>query len=173
MAHAVFRSDLMSGTDVAADLVSLRFYDGTGSSAKPKECDNCTIALLGEYESTTTKTEREIRKASAAAAGSDLKNCVVVATPEVMYDERLKNLDEFYNEAGTIARGYRLRQGNMFSVTKEAFVNETAPTTIGAALGIGTGGKIATSVGNGNSTLGYLRAIETTSRYTYYVIEVA
>lgn len=173
MAHAVFRSDLMSGTDVAADLVSLRFYNGTASSATPVDVDNCVIALLGEYESTATKAEREIRKASAAAADSALANCVVVATPEVMYDERMKNLDEFYNKAGTIARGYRLRQGNMFSVTKEAFVNAAAPTTIGGALGIGANGKIATTVGNSGTTLGYLRAIEPTSRYTYYVIEVA
>ena len=100
-------------------------------------------------------------------------NCVVIATPEVMYDERLKNLDEFYNEAGTICRGYRLRQGNMFSVTADAFASSPTSLTVGTALGIGSNGKIATSVGNSKTTLGYLRAIETTSRYTYYVIEVA
>lgn len=171
--HAVFRSDLMSGTDVAADLVSLRFYNGTTSSATTADVDNCVIALLGEFESTATKTEREIRKASAAADDSDLKNCVVIATPEVMYDERKKNLDEFYNEAGTICRGYRLRQGNIFSVTAEAFASSPASVAIGTALGIGANGKIATSVGNGKTTLGYLRAVETTKRYTYYVIEVA
>lgn len=169
MAHAVFRSDLMSGTDVAADLVSLRFYNGTTSSATTADVDNCVIALLGELET----GEREIRKASAAADDSDLENCVVIATPEVMHDERLKNLDEFYNEAGTICRGYRLRQGNMFSVTADAFASSPTSLTVGTALGIGSNGKIATSVGNSKTTLGYLRAIETTSRYTYYVIEVA
>lgn len=169
MAHAVFRSDLMSGTDVAADLVSLRFYNGTTSSATTADVDNCVIALLGELET----GEREIRKASAAADDSALANCVVIATPEVMYDERLKNLDEFYNEAGTICRGYRLRQGNMFSVTADAFASSPTSLTVGTALGIGSNGKIATSVGNSKTTLGYLRAIETTSRYTYYVIEVA
>lgn len=169
MAHAVFRSDLMSGTDVAADLVSLRFYNGTTSSATTADVDNGVIALLGELET----GEREIRKASAAADDSNLANCVVIATPEVMYDERLKNLDEFYNKAGTICRGYRLRQGNMFSVTADAFASSPTSLTVGTALGIGSNGKIATSVGNSKTTLGYLRAIETTSRYTYYVIEVA
>lgn len=160
--HAVFRSDLMSGTDVAADLVSLRVYSG----ADTVDVDNCTIVELEGYET----GEREIRKAKLATASSKLNVCAIVATPEVMYDERMKNLDEFYNKAGTICRGYIPRGRNMFSVTKEAFVNATAPTTVGTALSLGANGKIATS-GSGTA-LGTLRAIEQTSRYTYYVIEI-
>lgn len=162
MAHAVFRSDLMSGTDVAADLVSLRVYDGS----TPIEVDNCTIVELEGYE----EGEREIRKAKLASDSSELNVCAIVATPEVMYDERKKNLDEFYNEANAICRGYIPRARNMFSVTAEAFVDSTAPTTVGAELQLGADGKIATS-GSG-TILGTLRAIEPTSRYTYYVIEI-
>ncbi len=44
--------------------------------------------------------EREVMKAVAASAGDDLNDCAIVAAPEVMYDERKKNLDEFINEAG-------------------------------------------------------------------------
>lgn len=162
MAHAVFRSDLMSGTDVAADLVSLRVYNGT----TPIEVDNCTIVELEGYE----EGEREIRKAKLATASSELNACAIVATPEVRYDEREKNLDEFFNEANAICRGYIPRARNMFSVTKEAFVGGTAPTTVGTALSLGANGKIATS-GSG-AALGELKAIEPTSRYTYYVIEI-
>ena len=44
--------------------------------------------------------QREVMKAVAATAESNLADCAVIAAPEVMYDERKKNLDEFINEAG-------------------------------------------------------------------------
>jgi hypothetical protein len=84
-------------------------------------------------------------KAVAASAGDDLNDCAIVAAPEVMYDERKKNLDEFINEAGKATRGYIPRSRNVFSVTKEGFVGGTVPTK-GAEVGIGTGGKIDAAV---------------------------
>lgn len=74
-------------------------------------------------------------KAVAASAGDDLNDCAIVAAPEVMYDERKKNLDEFINEAGKATRGYIPRSRNVFSVTKEGFVGGTVPTK-GAEVGI-------------------------------------
>lgn len=120
MAYAVIRTDLMSGTKQPADLVSLRFYDASGNKA---EVENGVIVKLQGYED----GEREVMKAVAASAGDDLNDCAIVAAPEVMYDERKKNLDEFINEAGKAVRGYIPRSRNVFSVTKEGFVGGTAP----------------------------------------------
>jgi hypothetical protein len=150
----------MSGTNQPADLVSLRFYDDKGKVA---EVENGTIVKLDGYED----GEREIMKAVAATADSDLNECAVVAGVEVMYDERKKNLDEFINEAGKATRGYIPRSRNIFSVTKEGFVGGVVPTK-GANVGIGANGKIDAS-GTG---LGVCVDIETAGRYTYYAIKI-
>ena len=165
MAHTVIRTDLMPGTDVASDLVSLRYYVSTTKT----EIDNGAIVKIGDLET----GEREIRKATAAANDDAIRDLAVIATPEVMYDERKKNLDEFYNEAGAICRGYRLDHGRIFSITADGFASSPTSLTVGAELGIGSNGKVATSVTSGKTKLGTLIAIETTKRYTYYVIEVA
>ena len=56
--YTVFRSDLLSGTDVAADLVSLRVY----KSDEPIEVENGTIVELKGYED----GQREVMKAELA-----------------------------------------------------------------------------------------------------------
>lgn len=160
--YTVVRTDLMSGTRVEADLVSCRVYDADDETQIAVE--NGTIVELEGYE----EGQREVFKAKLATADSDLNNCVLIASVEVMYDERKRNLDEFTNEAGAICRGYVLRSRNMFSITKEGFVSGTAPTTIGNAVGIGTGGKLNAS-GTGFGT--YV-ATETAGRYTYYTIMI-
>mgnify|MGYP000410480838 FL=1 len=160
MAYTVIRTDLMSGTTQPADLVSLRFYDG---SDKQAEVENGVIVKLQGYED----GEREVMKAVAAASTDDLNDCAIVAGVEVMYDERKKNLDEFINEAGSIVRGYIPRSRNIFSVTKEGFVGGVVPEK-GAEVGIGTGGKID-AAGTG---LGVCADVEVAGRYTYYAIRI-
>lgn len=160
MAYTVIHTDLMSGTTQPADLVSLRFYDG---SDKQAEVENGVIVKLQGYED----GEREVMKAVAAASTDDLNDCAIVAGVEVMYDERKKNLDEFINEAGSIVRGYIPRSRNIFSVTKEGFVGGVVPEK-GAEVGIGTGGKID-AAGTG---LGVCADVEVAGRYTYYAIRI-
>lgn len=161
MSYCVIRTDLMSGTNQPADLVSLRFYDADGNQA---EVENGVIVQLQGYED----GEREVMKAVAASAGADLNECAIVAGVEVMYDERKKNLDEYINEAGKAVRGYIPRSRNIFSVTAEGFVGGTVPEK-GAEVGIGEGGKID-AAGTG---LGVCADIEVAGRYTYYAIKVA
>lgn len=161
MAYTVIRTDLMSGTNQPADLVSLRFYDTGDNQA---EVENGVIVKLEGYED----GEREVMKAVAASAGADLNECAIVAGVEVMYDERKKNLDEYINEAGKAVRGYIPRSRNIFSVTKEGFVGGVAPTK-GAEVGIGANGKID-AAGTG---LGVCVDIDVAGRYTYYAIKIA
>ena len=159
MAYTVFRSDLLSGTDVAADLVSCRVYD---SDDNPIAVENGTIVELKGYE----EGEREVMKAVLASASSKISDCAIIGSEEVMYDERKRNLDEFINEAGVICRGYIPRSRNMYSVTKEGFVGGTAPAK-DAKLGLGANGKLTTGSGWGT-----VMAVETAGRYTYYVIRI-
>lgn len=161
MAYTVIRTDLLSGTDVASDLVSLRVYD---SSDNPIEVENGTIVELKGYED----GQHEVMKAVLATSASKIEDCAIVATEEVFYDERKKNLDEFINEAGTIARGYIPRSRNMYSITKDGFVGGTVPAK-GDEVGIGANGKIDAS-GTGYGTI---MAVEVAGRYTYYVIKIA
>lgn len=159
MSYSVIRTDLMSGTKQPADMVSLRFYDGEGH---PAEVENGVIAKLQGYED----GEREVYKAIAATASDDLNECVVIATPEVMYDERKKNLDEFINEAGTIARGYILRSRNIFSLTPDGFDGD-APEK-GAQVGIGANGKLSASA----TGFGECADVEQAGRYEYHAIRI-
>ena len=117
--------------------------------------------------------EREVFKGGAVAAGDDLKDVVLVATPEVMYDERLRNLDDFINEAGKIARAYRLHKGDIFSVTKPALDGVSSPS-VGDVVELKAGTKlnVAASATANSTQVGKIIAIDVVGRYTYYVILV-
>ncbi len=158
--YCVIRTDLLSGTKQPADLVSFRFYDAEGEVA---EVENGVIVELQGFE----EGEREVRKAVAATSASDLNKCAIAAGVEVMYDERKRNLDEYINEAGKAVRGYIPRSRNMFSITKEGFVNGVTPEKE-AEVGIGAEGKLD-AAGTG---FGKCVDIEVVGRYTYYTIEI-
>lgn len=160
MAYCVIRTDLMSGTKQPADLVSLRFYDAEGKAAA---VENGVIVKLEGYET----GEREIMKAVAAKAGDDLNECAIVAGVEVSYDPLKRNLEDYINEAGKPVRGYLPRSRNVFSVTKEGFVNGVVPEQ-GGKVGIGEGGKID-AAGTG---LGVCVDINAAGRHTYYAIRI-
>ena len=85
-----------------------------------------------------------------------------------MYDERKKNLNEFRNEAGEIARGYRLRSGNVYSVTAEALSGTPAVGSI-VELQAGTKGNVVSTLTAGSTKVGTIIAIEG----SYVVIRIA
>lgn len=165
--HGVIRTDLMSGTNVAADLVSLK-YMGSGDAAA--EIDNgCVVKLDGLMEG-----EREVWKAVTPAANTPLEQIAIVATPEVMHDERKRNLDEFVNEAGVPARGYIPRSRNIFSVTAEA-LDAAAAIAVGDTVELQASVKlkVVKSATGSTTTVGKIVAIEKAGRYTYHVIQLA
>ena len=157
--YCVIRTDLMAGTKNPDQLVSLRYYN---AEDKVTEVENGVIVELKGYED----GQREVMKAVAATAESNLADCAVIAAPEVMYDERKKNLDEFINEAGKAVRGYRLPDRNMFALTAEGFAG--AAPALNGKVGIGANGKLdAAKTGFGECV-----HIETAGRYTYYTIKI-
>ena len=168
--HGVVRTDLMHGTDVRAELVSVQYLGANGST--PTDIDNGNV-----LKATALKTgEREIYVGAAVAASTPINEVVLIASPEVMYDERLRNLDDYYNVAGKTCRGYRLHSGDVFSVTKPALAGAETPA-VGDVVELAAGTKlsvVAASTGatSGSTVVGKIFAIETAGRYTYYVVKV-
>lgn len=70
--------------------------------------------------------EREIYKAVTPAVDTELKAIGLVTTPEVVADERKKNLEDFRNEAGEEITVDKLFSGDVFSITAEGFAGTPA-----------------------------------------------
>lgn len=163
--YCVVRTDKPSGEAQMADMLSLRFY---GSDGKVAEVENGVIAELQGLETIdASSNQHEIYKAVAATSSSNMNDCAIICSPELMYDERKRSLDEFINEAGKPSRGYIPRSRNIYSWTKEGFVNATPPT-IGGSVGIGANGKLD-AAGTG---FGKCIDIDVAGKYTYYAIEI-
>ena len=158
MAYACVRTDNMSGTTLGKDLFSLRFYNASGKEA---EIENGSVVLVGDY----LDGQREVRKATAVAEGSDPSKLALIASEEVVKEKSKNALDEFTNKAGSNARGYRVGcSGNVFSVTKEAF--SSAAPEVGADVSVVVGGtKLTTETG---VKIGKVVAIEG----AWYVVEI-
>ena len=163
--HAVVRTDRMEGTGDRNSLVSIKYIVST----TPTAIENGNVLKRGAL----IDGEREIFEGSTPAATDALDDVVLVVTPEVMYDERLKNLDDFINEAGKIARAYHLRKGDIFSVTKEALDGAASPA-VGNIVELKAGTKlnVVASLTASSTQVGKIIAIETVGKYTYYVVLV-
>ena len=174
MSYGVVRTDLMYATDVRSGLVSVKYIVTAGDPAvsTPTAIENGNVLKLGAL----LEGEREIFEGTAPAANTNLDEVVLIASPEVMYDERKKNLDEFINEAGKPCRGYRFHTGDIFSVTKDALDGAAEPA-VGDVVELKAGTKLnvkaaATGATDGSTVVGKIHDIETAGRYTYYAILV-
>lgn len=161
--HAIVRTDLMHGTDNRADLVSIKYMGADGRT--PTAIDNGNVLKAGAL----LEGEREVLVGSAVSTDTALNDIVLVASPEVMYDERKRNLEDYENVAGKVCRGYRLRSGDIFSVTAEAF--SVTPTTSHKVVELAAGTKLKPAA-SATSPIGDIIAVETVGRYTYYVIRI-
>lgn len=159
--NAVVRTDKMFGTDNRAGLVSVRVSEAI---------DNGNVIKLGALETGS----REVYTGTTPAAGDALKDIVLIASPEVMYDERIHDLAQFTNAAGTIARGYYLHTNDIFSVTKEALVGAEIPA-VGNVVELTAGTKlnVVETATEGSTVVGTVIDVNVVGRYTYFVIQVA
>lgn len=166
--YAVVRTDNMAGTDVRSMLVSVKYLGADGET--PTAIENGNVLKLGNL----IEGEREVHIGAPVEADTPINEVVLVASPEVMYDERKRGLENYINEAGKICRAYRLHSGDFFSVTKEALVGAETPA-VGDVVELAEGTKlnVAASATADTTTVGAIHAIETSGRYTYYVIRVA
>lgn len=163
--HGVVRTDKMYGTDTRTGLVSLRYGGADGDTDTAIDNGN-VVVLAGLLEG-----ERELYKAKDPTGTEALRDVVLVASPEVMYDERLRSLYDFYNEAGEAARGYHLHRGDIFSVTEEA-LDGTKAVNDYVMLNAGIKMNTAAAQNTSKTTVGKIIAKDVVGIYTYYVIEV-
>ena len=163
--YGVVRLDNMSGTTDGTLLRSVRFYDGDKEAA----IENGRVFLIGDL----LDGQREVRKATAPAATSPLNHIGLVAAPELMYDERKRNLTEFIDEAGENVRVYIPHVRDIFSVTAEA-LDAAAAIAKGnlVELQAGTKLKVVATATDKSTQVGKIVDIETVGSLTYYVIEV-
>lgn len=161
--NAVVRTDKMFATDNRAGLVSVRYQPGDTMTA----IDNGNVVKIGALE----EGSREVYKGVTPAANDAIKDIVLIASPEVMYDERKRNLDEFQNAEGAIARGYHLHTNDIFSVTKEALTGDEP--AIGKVVELAAGTKLNVAASATGTLVGTIIDINVVGRYTYFVIQVA
>ena len=163
--YAVVRTDNMYGVDVRAALVSVKYMGEDGST--PTAIENGNVLKIGAL----IDGEREIYVGGAVAADDKINDVVLVASPEVMYDERKKNLDEYINDAGRACRGYHIHSGDIFSVTKEALAGVAAPA-VGNVVELAAGTKLnVVTKATGATVVGTIIAVDVVGRYTYYAIK--
>lgn len=161
--HAVVRLDKMSGTTDGSMLKSVKVAT---------DIDNGNIVKLGSL----IEGEREVYAGVTPTTTTELKELVLIATPEVIADEtRHHGLEEFYNPANAISRAYRLHSGDIYSATKEAFTASNFDTVAKgwvAVVAASTKPTLKASASSGEVILGKVIAIETAGTDTFYVIEV-
>lgn len=167
MAYAVVRTDAMTGTDVRGQLVSVKYMGANG--ATPTAIENGNVLKIGALMT----GEREIYIGGAVAANDKIDDIVLIASPEVVYDEHKHNLDDFVNEAGKACRGYHIHSGDTFSVTAEA-LSGTGTPAVGNIVELAAGTKLAfvASATTDSTKVGRIIAVDVVGRYTYYVIKV-
>lgn len=81
---------------------------------------------------------REVKKAILAEDATE--DVLLVASPEVMY-ETGADIGEFINEAGEVARAFRLADGDVISLTADLLADGAEPA-VGDVFGVGAGGKL-------------------------------
>lgn len=169
MAHAVVRTDKMFGTDNRTGLITVKYHIGSGNNKIWSAIDNGEVVKV---EALSTG-EREIYEATTPSKTDDLKDIVLVATPEMKYCPCKYPITEFENEAGDLARGYFLTPHSIFSVTIEALTGLGTPA-VGNLIELSdsTQLKVVASATSGSTQVGKIIAVETAGNLTFYVIEV-
>ena len=163
MAYTICNLDRMSGTEDSTLLVSLKYFN---ASDKEAAIENGSIVKIGDL----LDGQREVRKAVTPTASDEIKDLVLVANPEVIYDEsRYHGLEEYINEAGKVIRGYRFHSNDTFSVTKEAF---SATPAKGKYATVGASTKMGVSTTVSGTVIGKIVDVWTLGADTYYTIQV-
>lgn len=164
--HGICITEKLSGTFNGVDLVSVRYMVNNN----PAAIDNGCVVVVGDLEDGS----REIRKATAPAKDSAKAAIALIASPEVIYDERLQgDLANFENEAGVAARGYLLEKPHqVFAVTGDVLDGGAARKT-GAVVELQAGVKLlaAASDTSGSTQIGDIIDVFTQRGKTFYAIE--
>lgn len=158
MAHAIVRTDNLSGTTLGKDLVAIRYQEGSVD----KEIDNGNVVVVGAF------LVPDVRIGTKPAANSNLADVALIASEEIVKSDNDALLSDFYNKAGVNARGYRLRTGDQFSVTAEALDGAASVGKI-VELQASTKLKVVSSLTSSSTKVGTIVAADG----NFFTIEVA
>lgn len=145
MAYAIVTREAMQSESVANLRKSFKYQPSSVDTA----VENGNVVVKGSL----IDGQREIYTATTPTATTKLEDILLVTTPEVLADERKKNLSDFRNEAGEVATGDVLKTGDIFSVTAEAFTGTPAKGKI-VELQAGTKLKVVDSLTAGSTQVG-------------------
>lgn len=116
----------------AGNIESVIVYaDNTAAVALPDYTNGLFVGIAGLAEG-----HREAKIAFPAAGTED--EILLVASPELSYDERLTK-EDYKNAEGSVARAYRISLGDVIQLTDD-LVPESL--VVGDVLVVGTGGKL-------------------------------
>ena len=158
MAKAMFRSDNLAGTTQGKYLVSVRMAE---------DLENGSIVVPGAYEDGA----REVRACAAPEADTAIGKIAILGSEDVNKEVKYDTIGAFTNKSGSIARGYILEHGDIFSVTAEA-ISGTA--NVGSTLAVEAGSYKMKAVesASGATVIGECVAIEQDGATTWYVVRV-
>ena len=129
-------------------------YDGTKrksakfySSDAPAEIENGMVVKIAG----TIPGEREVLKVVAPEGSENVADLWIVTTPEVVADERKKNLSDFVNEAGQIITIDKLMPNDIFSLTAEGLAGTASA---GHNVGLASAGGVKLVVDAATSGMG-------------------
>lgn len=135
---AVVRKDkVLSSYD--GNLESVKVYDNAGTN-QVQTTNGVFVVVEGLLPG-----EREVKKARLGSTADFDKDLCLIASPEVMADERLYRLADFYIPAGKVARAYRLNNGDIISLTVDLLADTVA---VGDKLIIKSNGKLGKDATN-------------------------
>lgn len=153
MAYGVIRVENASGITLGKDLFSLKCESAI---------ENGHVVVVGDYVS------GEVRAFSTPTADTAMGKVAIIASEEIVKTKGNNTLAEFRNEAGSIARGYRLVSGDIYGLTAECFEGTPAKGNV-VELMAGTKLKTAVSATEGSTVVGKIVDVEG----KYFVVEIA
>lgn len=163
--YAIINTELITGTDVRSQMRSVMFGTESGTDFTPTEIQNGSAVMF------TDEIEPDLYKAVATKANTPLKDVVILATPEIMYDERKRNLNEFINEAGDAATGFIPNINDVFAITAEGLDGTPKVANI-VELQAGTKLKTVTTATANSTTVGKIIGTRVIDGATYYRVRV-
>lgn len=128
---AIVRKDkLLAGYN--GNLESVKVHNESG--AKIPTTNGVFVVVEGLLEG-----EREVKKATLGSLASSELDVLLVHNGEVMADERLYKLEDYFIPVDKVARAYRLFDGDVITLTADLFVGTP---TVGQKLVVHTEGKL-------------------------------
>jgi len=111
--------------------------------------ENGNVVVVGDL----IDGEREVYATSTPAVDTPVAKLALITTPEVIADERKKNIAEFRNEAGEVCTADLLFSRDIFSLTAEGFTGTPAKGSI-VELQAGTKLKVVSTATSGSTVVG-------------------